>query len=572
MIKNLKFLGYFICIVLLFSSCGAKVSSNLIIKEDGGGKRVVSAQISYDDMKKVRGGEEALMKVLKESKPDDVKLYKIADEAGITVKFEVEFNERTEYGKKVRSIIGKEHDFEYDYYEDAFRKTFVMYEENINYELIKWAIDAVEKAGIVKGDTKDFYEMGDTTVETPLGKFTFSGAIKIAEKSEHYIENINLITKYNDIGDLNRRIEIVFKKEIHDNMDGVELLKYFNNILPGFERRISDEKVIYMNTIDMVKRDETYKHMNFLTGDTHKLVIKRAEVANIFVEKNNFKENFSLRNISNNPGTKVRINYTLIYPKEYELSSNGEDEISIQEYDEKYDMIDIKFFNEVSVDVNMDKGIKLKSIDYNIELNSKGDVTKKSNYIFNKEDVKLVENEIEDFFRSINKGSMKYESRDVIGFRVIEEKKLNNKVNMKAVELNNELLQVWDGKGSHINKELINIYDCTFIGDFMGASMPTDRIEYTISIPKGFYVEYGEFNGTEIKDGELFSFEKDKKEIKFEFNGDVEDYNTLSNITMKLIVSRDKNTIKYILSTVLTIIFVGAGIILYKRKRTKIFK
>ncbi|MCM1989992.1 hypothetical protein [Oceanirhabdus seepicola] len=567
MIKNLKFAISLMCIVLLFSSCGAKVSSNFIIKEDGGGKRIVSAKISHDDMKKVRGGEEALMKVLKESKPDDVKLYKVADESDVILKFEVEFNEKTEYGKKVRKIIGKEHEFEYDYYEDAFRKNFVMYEENINYDLIKWAIDAVERAEIVKGDSKDFYEMGDTTVETPLGKFTFSGAIKIAEKSEHYIENINVITKYKDIGDLNRRIEIIFNKEIHDNMDEVELLKYFNNILPGFERHTSDEEVIYMNTIDMVKRDETYKQMNSLTGDTHKLLIKRGEEENVFAQQNNFKESFSLSNISNNPGTKVRINYALIYPKEYELSSNGEEEISKEEYDEKHDMINIKFFNEVAVDVNIDKSIKLKSIDYHIDLNSKGDVTKRSNYLFNKEDLKLVETEIEEFFKSINKGSKKYESRDVIGFRIIEEKKLNNKVNMKSVELNNELLQVWDGKGAHINKELINIYDCTFISDFMGASMPTDRIEYTISIPERFYVEYGEFNGREFKDGELFSFEKDKKEIKFELNSELEDYNTLSNITMRLIVSREKNIIAFILFGTLMIMFIGFGIILYKRRK-----
>ncbi|WBW98405.1 hypothetical protein [Oceanirhabdus sp. W0125-5] len=566
MIRKLKFFISFMFIVLLFSSCGAKVSTNLIIKEDGGGKRVIYAQISHEDMKKVRGGEESLIKVLNDNKPQNVKLSKISNETGVTLKFEVEFSDKIEYGEKIHSIIGKDHQYEYNYYKDAFRKSFEMYEEDINYDLIKWAVNAVENAGIIKGNSSDFYEIGDTTVETPLGKFTFNGDINIAEKSEHYIENINIITKYNDLGDITRRIEIVFTKTVHDNMNGGELLKYFNNILPGFEVRESEEEVIYMNTIDMVKRNETYEHMNSLTNDTHDFIVKRSEGGNVFVEKNNLKERFSLSNISNNPGTKVRINYLLIYPKEYELSSNSEEEISIKEYDDKYNMIDVKFFNEVSVDLNIDKGIKLKSIDYKIELNGKSDVTKTVNYLFNKGDIKLVEEEIEQFFKKINKDSMKYESRDIIGFRVIEEKKLNNKIDMEYVEDNKELLQVWEGRASNINKEFINVYDCTFIEDFIGSIMPTDRIEYTISIPEDLYVEFGEFNGTEFKDGEFFSFEKDKKEIRFEIDTKDEGYNTLSNITMSLIVSKEKNIITFILFTVLTVIFVGTGAVLLKKK------
>ncbi len=136
-----------------FACSGVRYTSQLDVEPGFKGQRVFTATLSSSHLEKIRGGEEALVKLLNENKPEGMELKQEGDGK---LSLTLTFANKDEYVKKINASLAKgksgktlELETDIDQTQTPFTTVYKIKENVTNDEILDWIPESVAKAGLV---------------------------------------------------------------------------------------------------------------------------------------------------------------------------------------------------------------------------------------------------------------------------------------------------------------------------------------------------------------------------------------------------------------------------------------
>lgn len=242
-IKKLSLVFILVLMTLLMASCGANISTRMIVDGNFVGQRIIDVKIDNSDMAdNVVGGFDALKNVAETNLPEELTLSVTSDTSSSTLVFTMSFNGIDDYRTKVASLISKGSNTElvpeiiYEN-EGTYFKKGIRFEENFtSFDLLCWYFDALKTAGIITHeDSSDWYEMGGNSFTMDDVEYrTYGNEYGVEERELNCLESIYVDT-YPDLDGSCKRVftfhasEYVLEK-LADK--GCVLKDYLKNLTP----------------------------------------------------------------------------------------------------------------------------------------------------------------------------------------------------------------------------------------------------------------------------------------------------------------------------------------------------
>lgn len=235
--KKMKFILFFLISLscLIFAGCGAHIDSKINLNPDGSGKRDIICTIPDSNFKGILGGETALDSILKKNKPGILTMQKEKSNSSTIYTFTYNFKSFDDYLSKSESLIGSKPDSSFDISGEAFQKKYTFQEENLNYKLMKWAVDAVSVSGLAYTGRDKMYETGQTTVTMDGKSEKFNDKVNFSVEKAFSVDRISVYTKMNSDNTYSRDITYYFTESIFSalNENGSGLDNYMKNLIPN---------------------------------------------------------------------------------------------------------------------------------------------------------------------------------------------------------------------------------------------------------------------------------------------------------------------------------------------------
>lgn len=196
--KMLLLLAMF-CSVTLLTACGVRVTSETEFNLDGSGTRDIAVTVS--DLMDQGGKEEDLKeidRIIQAAAPDGMNYSRAAEEEGdIVYHFLFSFSDIEDYQEKVSRFSGNSHEASWYTEESIFKADIAFREEECSYDIVKWAVKALEEGGY-RSVTSLFssYELNDSVFYLE-GKEMFRGMGNPSFEKE-MAPGLEEITMYSD--------------------------------------------------------------------------------------------------------------------------------------------------------------------------------------------------------------------------------------------------------------------------------------------------------------------------------------------------------------------------------------
>ncbi|EOC99380.1 hypothetical protein [Caldisalinibacter kiritimatiensis] len=539
---KLGFMSVMLLAVVLLVGCGAEISSQISLNEDGSGERIIYAYVDDENISEIDGGIEKLDEVLNAAKPSTLELKKTNVESGVIYEMKYDFNNIEEYNKKTSELIGTEHNATYTWNKSLFGFKSSFNEPDVLYELVKWAIDAVEQSGIVNSSRNDLYELETTTVDIGIDSVSFNsgyGDISYEYEDTYPIKRIDVETHINFDENIKRELRVAFEKSIVEIIGEDEIKKYLNNFYNGFTKEEKDGTVIYKVTLTPQTEDEMASLMSPVTNETDCfLEVNEGENSNVLHKLYNIKENFNFNELIKGTYVSNNIHYTLHLPQGYEIdchSSNGY--IYQNEEVDGERIIATEYYQDEDLDLSltMEREYYVDNIEVVVDIKDSKLAEKKVSYILSREtaeDVGL--DALEDYFKTINEDINIIES----GAKVIYEDTIEISGDTKQKEEHllkyDSLMYYKKSDISNIKKDVYAFYDNSTFNKILGGLRVNNNITYTINIPNKYNILYLEKNGDEINIDTNETEERENQQITFNLGDN-------NNIEIKLTLMKNSN-------------------------------
>lgn len=236
--------------VFLLSSCGADVSSSMIVDKNFSGTRTITLDLSTGDnpLDYVEGGLDTIIGLAESNMPSVLEM-KVGDNI---IDFTMNFNGLDDYRSQINALfsagnLDAEPVIEFVYEDSIFAKRVYFYEEVDSDDLLNWLFNAIEESGAVSRSRSDWYEVDSKSVEIAGVQYSLGYSNKIDEGSQNYLDMMEVYTDHNLDGSLNR--EIVFYAEDSTYSwfveNGSDIDQFMSDLTPDnavYEKSYSDEK------------------------------------------------------------------------------------------------------------------------------------------------------------------------------------------------------------------------------------------------------------------------------------------------------------------------------------------
>ncbi|NLK20631.1 MAG: hypothetical protein GX308_00810 [Epulopiscium sp.] len=525
--------GFLFCLlftlVVILSGCGAQITSNISIDEDGKGTKTVYAYISSSDLEYVEGGINALEEVLTKAKPDVLTMSKEDSEtagSGVQYVFTYSFDSIDDYNKKTEAITGKPHDAIYVAEESLFGRVYRFEETNPSYDLVKWATDAVDASEIIsEGSGTDLFDMQDITVDIPGYSDSFynrTANIK-AEVDETYpIKRIEINTFLDFKDTITRELKIIFDSNIDSKIGQKDLKDYFHKFCNKVERKEESGEGIYTLLFEKMTTEQLTEEMNKLSKDKqNKIHLTPSKHSNTLHPFYNFDEDIVIDELLKGTYVNDNVMYRLYYPRGYEYSIDGTRYFNGYIDDEKNQAALESYYSgeEVfSVFGEFEKRFYMNSIDISVKILNNNKAEKSTKYIWNKytaneigyEELDLYFKELHPQIKVMESGQQRiYE--DVCN--ITKETNQNSSENFSYYKKT----EVSDN-----NKDVYLLYDSISFNSILGGLGLEEGINYDVYIPNNSKLKYASGNREtkRIEKNTKTKTDEDKKEqlLQFRFN------------------------------------------------------
>ena len=244
----------FIFSVMLFAlfiltGCGAKIEGKISINSDGSGNRTIVCRISQRDISRINGGEKALDEIINKNKPSVLTQKKTMEGEDRIYTFSYNFKDFNEYLSKTQQITGKKPESSLLVTGSGFSRNYSLTEKSQTLDLLRWAIDEVERSGVSGLALGEMYQIGSTEVNLLGYKQYFTGDIKVEIDKQFSLEGISVDTKISSLKEISRSIKYIFSEEVDRslNING-ELSRLIEGLVPRdarYQRTLKDSLVYY---------------------------------------------------------------------------------------------------------------------------------------------------------------------------------------------------------------------------------------------------------------------------------------------------------------------------------------
>ena len=315
---------------LIMAGCGANVNNNIVINKDGSGERSIVAEISNDDMTKVKGGKDALESTLKTAMPKELTMEEEEGVSSIKYVFKYTFKDFNEYKEKTKAITGKYSDAYFKVSDGLFNKKCEFSETAIEKDLLKWATDAINNAKLIdesEGSEGELINIRSTHVNLcGLEKDSF-GDINIKDNKSYDFESINIDTKALGGDKYSRSITYLFPSETMSELSKDKALENkMKKLVPsgGKLKKVTkgESSGFTIDFGEITSIDE-------LNSKTHKasldkksvFSLKKLQNTSILEPQSNFTDSINFINLTEGVSVKKGIYYTYDGGSKYTLDS-----------------------------------------------------------------------------------------------------------------------------------------------------------------------------------------------------------------------------------------------------------
>ncbi|MEE0928820.1 MAG: hypothetical protein UIG59_06480 [Acutalibacteraceae bacterium] len=243
--RRILLLMAFCLMVFVMAGCGATVSTDMTVDKDFNGSRVITLEISSDDLGDVDGGITGLETVITENIPDGMS-YTISDATdGKNIVFTIEFKGLTDYRNKVNAIINAgiteeekaqgdalTPEITYERHDSYFKKG-VKFEENFDsVDLLDWFREGLRKAAIISESESNWYENGDHFITIEGVQHEVYGDFEVDTQEKNCIDDCEISTQLLLDNTIIRTIEFSAYKDTIDSLAaaGCKLEDYLKNL------------------------------------------------------------------------------------------------------------------------------------------------------------------------------------------------------------------------------------------------------------------------------------------------------------------------------------------------------
>ncbi len=267
-----------VLILFIFAGCGATISTEMDIDKNFAGSRVITLDITTDDLSKVTGGIDALENVIKDEKPDVID-YKISDSSdGKSIVFTIKFDSLKDYRAKVEKLISagvtkeeKENDdvlvptVAYERNESYFKKGIKFKENFSSVSLLDWFKEGIREAEIISESESNWYEMGNNLLTIEGKEYSPSSTFEVVEQEETCLNNVEVKTVVLQDNTIERSITFYANEETISDLaaKGCVLKDYLGGLAPeGAEFTNNEEEYSYTIKFTCANAEEVVTKTN----------------------------------------------------------------------------------------------------------------------------------------------------------------------------------------------------------------------------------------------------------------------------------------------------------------------
>ena len=372
-IKRFIYAALIAAVTVLLTACGGQLTTELTVKDDMSGSRVMTWYVDLTNSDIRYKGEPAdILKTVEKNCPKELSLESQLTETDATLKFTLKFDSIEDYEKKAKALLVlSDESYEnaqglitYMKPESVFAKGVSYNEKLYSTDLMRWFSDLLVNSGYV--DSSDRSYIFDSTSQT----FNIMGTS--GEGSQAYVDNISYLalngisyyTSLNGDGTYDRTIVVSMPQVTLDSANDAVKAFLEVNQKDGITGEWSNENGVVKYTIKGKALNDTALNamMNTFYGRSGESLFRKGEVKpsndenkkntvelaggvtyelpeGFFYEISRFSEKFDLENYVSNAYGSVNFEYFVNTPGTYRGSYSNEDysgrKISVKVDDEK---------------------------------------------------------------------------------------------------------------------------------------------------------------------------------------------------------------------------------------------
>lgn len=513
----MKYCKFLFLLILVFASifiltgCGAKVNSTVSVDEKGSGYCEILLNIAKSDATYIEGGIPKLISVIEGAKP--ISDMDITQEPGDTEYFRIKLSYRFEniedYNKKTSIIIGEKHNAVFESSKGIFGERYRFSEPNISEKRIKWAVDAVKKSGIVNDQGYSIYEINQIKYIIPKAEKVFNQHSEVDVRYENVVpvRKIEIASDFEPDKPVARTIIISFAVNDYKKLNTAAVKKHLSQFGLDIADQFEENGCYhYKFVLNAQTNEEIEEAMKKISGTEAVFKLTKDPDSIVLHDINSLQENFDLQKLIEGTtslgGVEIKWNYPAGY--NIKMKSGG---LDVNVLGDTSSAIIVKAL-KASLSYSIEKSVYSEEVKVVSSFDG-NKLNKEISYVFNKESFKYItEQEIDDYFKSVNKGIKKLDD----GKRKIYIENISIKPGKKGLKKNQENGFIDRRAGAFSSKALSFVTDSFSFGSRLGNLVPINGIKYSFS-SKGEILRLSSSDKnnmvSDVKKGKIYDFSFD---------------------------------------------------------------
>lgn len=499
--KKIRLLFIMIFSILLLTACGASVTSDIKLNQDGSGMRIISAVINQDDESYLDGGFDALEKVLKSSAPEGITVTREFNEetGNITFQIQYDFTDIEDYKAKTASLFAVESDATLISTGTVLKSNFAFNETDNLDSLIKWAVDAVDEAKIIEDySASECYKIAGNRVYVKEEEVFNSsyGDPSCDITTGPAVTEVKMYTTYDKENNGKKEIQLIMAEEDYKQLDHAAVEEYLKKYSSDIKH--DDGKHGYVLTLDNqnamqvffdkagkdeTNEDENLSEFTFINENTSlfgfEFSVSESFNMGYFLDEFNLQDEYVKCYLS-----LPEMDYNKSDSHYYYL--NEEEEDPAYPYSGKQSG-DSQFY----IDYSASQSVSFQSIQVNYQLNKNlaGKVT--TEMVFYKNGCEITEDIFKKFYKDYQDDISYVEDGETVTVTFERDVKEEDFKYNKG-----DFIQSSKSQSSNLTKKLRNIDISCNISNYVNPDFAQDcYVDYQIEIPENVNIQLCNVDG-----------------------------------------------------------------------------
>ncbi len=235
--------------MLVFSACGAEITTTTNLNKDGSGELIVTAVASSSEAEYLDGGFEALNQLLLEkAAPQGLELSVVYDEtdSNYTYSYKIEFKDANDYNNKIEALFGAKGLAEFTNTTEYFTHTLKYQDLTDKALFIDWALKAIDESGICSYDSSEIYNWGSRYLNYNGEEVYYGYQEPTMEKSTTVgVSKVKCFSEYDINSNATKTIEIYLNTADLIGIKEEDILSYFKKFNENVEYNATAGTIIY---------------------------------------------------------------------------------------------------------------------------------------------------------------------------------------------------------------------------------------------------------------------------------------------------------------------------------------